>query len=51
MNQTHKISGIFLYKETLTRKVKSLREDEELVSAGFEYVTEHDGVKISRKRK
>jgi hypothetical protein len=33
------------------RTAKSLREDEELISAGFEYVTERDGVKIYRKRK
>jgi integrase len=29
----------------------SLKEDEELISTGFEYVTERDGVKIYRKRK
>ena len=29
----------------------SLREDEELISAGFEYVTEREGAKIYRKRK
>jgi len=30
---------------------KSLKEDRELLEAGFEYVTERDGVKIYRKRK
>jgi len=33
------------------KTAKSLREDEELVSAGFEYVTEREDVKIYRKRK
>jgi len=30
---------------------KTLKEDEELLKAGFEYVTDRDGVKIYRKRK
>lgn len=30
---------------------KSLEEDEELLKAGFEYVTEREDVKIFRKRK
>lgn len=34
-----------------TAIAKSLKEDEELLKAGFEYVTERDGVKIYRKRK
>jgi hypothetical protein len=29
----------------------SLKEDEELISSGFEYVTEREGAKIYRKRK
>jgi len=29
----------------------TLEEDEELIKAGFEYVTERDGIKIYRKRK
>ena len=33
------------------KTVQSLKEDEELISAGLEYVTERDGVKIYRKRK
>jgi len=28
-----------------------LKEDEELLRVGFEYITERDGVKIYRKRK
>jgi integrase len=34
-----------------TATSKSLKEDEELLKTGFEYVTERDGVKIYRKRK
>jgi integrase len=30
---------------------KTLREDEDLIKAGFEYITERDGMKIYRKRK
>jgi len=30
---------------------KGIKEDEELIAAGFEYVTERDGIKIYRKRK
>jgi integrase len=30
---------------------KNIKEDEELISAGFEYVTEREGAKIYRKRK
>ena len=33
------------------RTAKTLKEDEELIQAGFEYVTERDGIKIYRKRK
>jgi len=34
-----------------TATAKSLKEDEDLLKAGFEYVTERDGIKIYRKRK
>jgi integrase len=34
-----------------TATSKSLKEDEELLKAGFEYVTEREGVKIYKKRK
>jgi len=37
--------------EYYTATSKSLKEDEELLKAGFEYVTERDEVKIYRKRK
>ncbi|MGC9345747.1 MAG: hypothetical protein ACP5ER_03015 [Candidatus Bathyarchaeales archaeon] len=33
------------------KTAKNIKEDEELISAGFEYVTERDGVKLYRKRK
>jgi hypothetical protein len=33
------------------RVAKTLEEDKELIKAGFEYVTERDGVKVYRKRK
>lgn len=33
------------------RTAKSLKEDEELLEAGFEYVTDRDEAKIYRKRK
>ena len=34
-----------------TATSKSLKQDEELLMAGFEYVTERNGIKIFRKRK
>ena len=34
-----------------TATSKSLKRDEELLMAGFEYVIERDGVKLFRKRK
>ena len=34
-----------------TATSKSLERDEELLAAGFEYVTDREGVKIYRKRK
>lgn len=37
--------------EYTIRVAKTLKEDEELLKSGFEYVTERDGVKIYRKRK
>jgi hypothetical protein len=33
------------------KTAKTIKEDEELIEAGFEYVTEKDGAKIYRKRK
>ncbi len=46
---THLVS--FEGDEYHTATSKSLEEDEELLKAGFEYVTERDEVKIYRKRK
>lgn len=34
-----------------TATSKSVKEDEELLKAGFDYVTERDGIKICRKQK
>jgi hypothetical protein len=33
------------------RVAKTLKEDKELIEAGFEYVTQLDGLKIYHKRK
>jgi len=49
MIYTHMIN--FETDEFHTATSKSLKEDEKLLKAGFEYVTERDGVKIYRKRK
>ena len=46
---THLVN--FEADEYHTATSKSLKEDEELLKAGFEYVTERDGIKIYRKRK
>ena len=46
---THLVN--FEADEYHTATSKSLQEDEELLKAGFEYVTERDEVKIYRKRK
>jgi hypothetical protein len=46
---THLVS--FEGDEYHTATSKSLKEDEELLKAGFEYVTEREGIKIYRKRK
>jgi integrase len=46
---THLIN--FEGDEFHTATAKTLKEDEELLKAGFEYVTERDDVKIYRKRK
>lgn len=49
MVYTHLVN--FESDEYNTATSKSLKEDEDLLKAGFEYVTERDGVKIYRKRK
>ena len=43
--------GSFEGDEYSTAIAKTIKEDEELIKAGFEYVTEREGVKIYRKRK
>ncbi len=37
--------------EYTSRASKTVEEDMQLIDAGFEYVTERDGLKIFRKRK
>jgi hypothetical protein len=49
MTYTHLIN--FESDEYHTATAKTLKEDEELLRTGFEYVAERDGVKIYRKRK
>jgi integrase len=49
MIYTHLVN--FESDEYHTATSKSLREDEDLLKAGFEYVAERGGVKIYRKRK
>jgi hypothetical protein len=45
-------AGNFENPERYTYGVaKTLKEDKEFLEAGFEYVTERDGLKIYRKRK
>ena len=46
---THLVN--FESDEYYTATSKSLERDEELLAAGFEYVTDREGVKIYRKRK
>lgn len=38
-------------KKFATRVATTIKEDRELIEAGFEFVTERDRVKIYRKRK
>jgi integrase len=46
---THLVN--FESDEYHTATSKSLKRDEELLKAGFEYVTEREGIKLYRKRK
>jgi len=46
---THLVS--FEGDEYHIKTAKNLKEDEELLKAGFEYVTDRDRIKIYRKRK
>ena len=41
----------FESNEFIVKTASTLEEDEELIKAGFEYVTERNGIKIYRKRK
>jgi hypothetical protein len=50
-SQKNRILINFESDEYHTATSKSLKEDENLLKAGFEYVTERDGIKIYRKRK
>jgi len=45
------VEFIGLSQQNHLKAAKTLEETEELLRAGFEYVTERDGVKIYRKRK
>ena len=49
MIYTHLIN--FENKEFIVKTASTLKEDEELIKACFEYVTERNGIKIYRKRK
>jgi integrase len=46
-------SALFLEQsdEWTSRTASNVKEDQELIDSGFEYVTERDGIKIYRKRK
>jgi cobalamin biosynthesis protein CobD/CbiB len=37
--------------EYMCRTAKTIEEDQQLINAGFQYVTERDGIKLYRKRK
>ena len=49
MLYTHLIH--FERDEYIVKTASNLKEDEELLLAGFEFVTEREGTKIYRKRK
>ena len=49
LRYTHLVN--FESSEYHTATSKSLKRDEELLKAGFEYVTDREGIKIYRKRK
>lgn len=46
---THLVS--FESDEFHVRVAKSIKDDEELIEAGFEYVTQRNNLKLYRKRK
>jgi len=45
--------GVLILKKSFPKRIfsNSVKEDRELIEAGFEYVTERNGVKIYRKPK
>jgi len=49
----HYLRAIVLDQEPeyISRAAKTIEEDMELINAGFQYITERDGIKLYRKRK
>jgi len=50
----HYIRAIILDSDDgqyITRQSSTIQEDAQLIEQGFQYVTERDGVELSRKRK
>jgi integrase len=49
----HYLRAIVLDQEPeyISRTAKTIEEDQQLINAGFQYVTERDGIKLYRKRK
>jgi integrase len=49
----HYLRAIVLDQEPeyVSRTAKTIQEDQELINAGYQYVTERDGIKLYRKRK
>jgi hypothetical protein len=49
----HYLRAIVLDQEPeyISRTSKTIEEDQQLINAGFQYVTERDGIKLFRKRK
>lgn len=45
------IFGTIRNEEYTVRVAKTIEGDQELIEAGFEYVTDREGAKIYRKRK
>jgi hypothetical protein len=49
----HYLRAIVLDQEPeyISRTAKTIEEDQQLINAGFQYITERDGIKLYRKRK
>jgi hypothetical protein len=49
----HYLRAIVLDQEPeyISRTAKTIEEDMQLINAGFQYITERDGIKLYRKRK